>query len=67
MKYICLAYQKRNPGETMSESERDLCNEQWFADHNARSIFLSEQAVGLQKNKLSITDGPFAETKEQMG
>ena len=67
MKFICLAYQKRNHEETISETEPDPCKELWFADDNARSIFLGGKAAGLQKNRLSITDGPFAETKEQMG
>jgi hypothetical protein len=79
MKYICLGYIEENKWETMSESERNAMMDECFAyddvlrknGHFAGGEALQgpRNAVTLRwKNgKASITDGPYAETKEQLG
>jgi hypothetical protein len=79
MKYICLGYIEENKWETMSESERNAMMDECFAyddvlrknGHFAGGEALQgpRNAVTLRwKNgKVSITDGPYAETKEQLG
>jgi hypothetical protein len=79
MKYICLGYIEENKWETMSESERNTMMDECFAyddvlrknGHFAGGEALQgpRNAVTLRwKNgKASITDGPYAETKEQLG
>ena len=57
MKYICLGYIEPNKFETMSESERNAMVDECFTYDDV-----------LRKNgKVSVTDGPYAETKEQLG
>ena len=79
MKYICLGYLDENKWETMSESERTALMDECFAyDDVLRKNGHFVGGEGLQsaqntttlrwKNgKVLITDGPFAETKEQLG
>jgi len=79
MKYICLGYLDETKWETMSESERNAFMDDCFAyDEVLRKNGLfaggealdsSQNATTLryQNNKVSITDGPFTETKEQLG
>ena len=79
MKYICLGYIEENKWETMSESERNAMMDECFAyddvlrknGHFAGGEALQSprNAVTLrwQNGKVSITDGPYAETKEQLG
>jgi hypothetical protein len=79
MKYICLGYIEPNKFESMSESERnamlDAC---WTYDDELRAKGHFAGGEGLQPpqtattlrwkdGKVSITDGPYAETKEQIG
>jgi hypothetical protein len=79
MKYICLGYLKPGTFEGMTENERDAVFDECF-EHNdqlrANGHLVAE--VGLQppetavtlywKNgKVATTDGPYAETKEQLG
>ena len=78
MKYICLGYFKEKKWETMSESERNTIVDECFAyddvlrknGHFAGGEALqgSRNATTLrwQNNKVLITDGPYAETKEQL-
>jgi len=57
MKYICLGYLDEKNWETMSESELNALVDECFAYEDL-----------LRKNgKVFITDGPYAETKEQLG
>jgi len=57
MKYICLGYCDEKKWETMSESEQTDVMDECFAYDDV-----------LRKNgKVSVTDGPYAETKEQLG
>ncbi len=79
MKYICLGYIEENKWETMSDSERNAMLDECFTyddvlrknGHFAGGEALQgpRNAVTLRwKNgKVSITDGPYAETKEQLG
>jgi len=79
MKYICLGYMDEKKWETMSESERNALIDECFAyDDVLREDghFVGGEALQSARNattlrwkngKVSITDGPYAETKEQLG
>ena len=79
MKYICLGYIEPNKFETMTEAERNALVDACFAyDEELRKNGHFAGGDGLQgpqtattlrwKNgKVAITDGPYAETKEQLG
>jgi hypothetical protein len=79
MKYICLGYIEENKWETMSEAERNAMLDECFTyddllrknGHFAGGEALQgpRNAIMLrwQSGKVSITDGPYAETKEQLG
>ena len=79
MKYICLRYIEPSKFETMSEAERNAMVDECFAyddelrknGHFAGGEALQgpQAATTLRwKNgKVSVTDGPYAETKEQIG
>jgi hypothetical protein len=79
MKYICLGYYDKDKFEDMTEVEQhamfDTCFE--YDDHlRANGHFVggealqpSETALTLywKNGKVATTDGPYAETKEQLG
>lgn len=79
MKYICLGYLDDKRWKTLPESEQNSMIEACFAydrllDQNGH--FVSGQALQPPQNAatlrwqnggVSVTDGPFAETKEQLG
>lgn len=79
MKYICLGYIEPNKFETMSESERNAMLDECFTyDDELRQNGHFSGGEALQgprsattlrwrNGKVSITDGPYAETKEQLG
>jgi hypothetical protein len=79
MKYICLGYMDPKKWETMSASERNAFVDECFAyddvlrknGHFAGGEALQgpQNAATLQfrNGKVSVTDGPYAETKEQLG
>lgn len=79
MKYICLGYLDENAWEAMSEPERNALMDECFAyDDELRkngnfiggeALQSARNAVTLRyrSNKVAVTDGPFAETKEQLG
>src|SRR5512145_1888440 len=79
MKYVCLGYYDETKWETMSESERNALIDECFAyDDELRKNghFAGGEALQSARNattlrfrngKVSVTDGPFAETKEQLG
>ncbi len=78
MKYICLSYLGPINWETMSESERKASMDEFFAyDAELRKSGQLLGGEGLQgpqsaatlryqNGKVTITDGPYAETKEQL-
>ncbi|HWC05497.1 MAG TPA: YciI family protein [Methylomirabilota bacterium] len=79
MKYICLGYVDETKWDSMSERERDALMDECFAyDEVLRSggHFVGGEALqsarsattlSYRKGKVSVTDGPYAETKEQLG
>jgi hypothetical protein len=79
MKYICLGYMEANKFETMSESERNafvdgcftyddgLRKNGHFAGGEALQSASSAVTLRVRDGKVVVTDGPYAETKEQLG
>ena len=79
MKYICLGYADEKTWETMSESERNAMIDACFAYDDVlrkNGNFVGGEALQSARNattlrwkngKVFITDGPYAETKEQLG
>jgi len=79
MKYICLGYIEPNKFETMPESERNALVDACFAyddvlrrnGHFAGGDGLQPPANAVtlryRDGKVAVTDGPYAETKEQIG
>ncbi len=79
MRYICLGYMDEKMWEKMSESERNTFVRESTAYDNllrenghfvgGEALQSTQNATTLRwkKGKVSITDGPFAETKEQLG
>ncbi len=79
MKYICLGYMNEEVWETLSESERQTFMDECFGyDDELRQNGHFAGGEGLQEarnaatlkwrsGKVSVTDGPFAESKEQIG
>jgi hypothetical protein len=77
MRYICLGY---NPDfENMSESERKRMLDECLTNDDAlrtNGHFVGGEAiqpantavtVGWKNGKVAVTDGPYVETKEQLG
>jgi len=79
MKYLCLVYNEEKNLESMSKSEFDaFVDEHLAVEEEFRKSGQLVAAEGLQavntattvrirNGKVSVTDGPFAETKEQLG
>jgi hypothetical protein len=79
MKYICFGYYDKSKFEDMTEDERnamfDKCLE--YDDHlranghfaGGEALESSENALTLywKNGKVATTDGPYVETKEQLG
>jgi len=78
MKYICLVYYKESEIDAMTQTEWDALNRECIAF--GESISSSGHFVGgaplepthtattvrVRDGKMSTTDGPYAETKEQL-
>jgi hypothetical protein len=79
MRFICLGYTDETTWDAMSEVERTTIMEKCFAyDDELRrgGHFVGGEALqGIcnaatlryQNGKVTVTDGPYAETKEQLG
>jgi hypothetical protein len=79
MKYICLGYMDEKVWETLSETERNTFIDECFGyDKELRENGHLAGGEGLQEarnaatlrwrgGKVSVTDGPFVESKEQIG
>jgi hypothetical protein len=79
MKYICLGYLEPGKFEGMTEDERNAMLDECFeyndhlraSGHVVAEVPLQppETAVTLywKNGKVATTDGPYAETKEQLG
>ncbi len=79
MKYLCFGYYDKSKFEGMPESERnamfDACYE--YDDHlRASGVWVGGEALQgpetaltlyWKNGKVATTDGPYAETKEQLG
>jgi hypothetical protein len=79
MKFICLGYMEERQWDEMPERDRNALMNQCFAyDDELRrgGHFLGGEALQSVRNavtlryrqsKVAVTDGPYAETKEQLG
>jgi hypothetical protein len=79
MKYICLGYIEEKMWDAMSEQEQkhfidecltydtDLRKSGHFISGEALQSVRSATTLRSKNDKLIVTDGPFAETKEQLG
>ena len=79
MKFLCLSYWDQRRFDLMSESDREIFIKECFAydkvlrrdGHFVRLEALQSARTAKilrhQNGKVSITDGPYAETKEQLG
>jgi len=79
MKYLCLIYDEEKKLQSMTKSEMDSLMQEYFAF--TRAIESSGNLLGgndlqpvqnattvrVRGGRVSTTDGPFAETKEQLG
>ena len=79
MKFLCLSYWDEKKFDLMSESERETFVKECFAYDNvlrkdghflrleALQSARSAKTLRHRNGKVSMTDGPYAETKEQLG
>jgi hypothetical protein len=79
MKYLCLIYENEGAWATMDKEESDRLMSEYHAfttDIKKTGHHLAGEAlqptstastVRVRKGKMTTTDGPFAETKEQLG
>src|SRR3981081_564570 len=79
MKYICLGYIQPGKFENMSESARNTMLDECFSyddelrknGHFAAGEALQPANTAItvywKNGKVAVTDGPYAETKEQLG
>ena len=79
MKYLCLIYDDERQWEHMAQAEAEAMMGEYFAFTDAikksghhlggEALQPSNTAttVRVRHGKISTTDGPFAETKEQLG
>ena len=79
MKYICLGYIDEKKWENLSEDDRNAMMDECFSyddvlrenGHFAGGEALqgprNAATLRFQNGKVSVTDGPYAETKEQLG
>ncbi len=79
MKYLCLAYEEENRLNAMSRTEWEALREEtlnYVDDLRKGGRLLSVEplqsvqtaaTVRVRNGRVSVTDGPFAETKETLG
>jgi hypothetical protein len=79
MRYLCLLYENEQLWATMSEAESNAVMGEYFAftdTHRESGQVLGGEplqptatatTVRVRNGKISTTDGPFAETREQLG
>src|SRR5262245_14656208 len=79
MKYICLGYIEPGKFENMSEGERNAMLDECFSYNDElreNGHLVAEEplqpantavTVYWKNGKVAVTDGPYAETKEQVG
>jgi hypothetical protein len=79
MKYLCLVYHEETKVDALSESEYDAIvsevldyreelqkSSHYIASSPLQPVQMAT-TIRVRNGKVSITDGPFAETKEQLG
>jgi hypothetical protein len=79
MKYLCLIYQDERIWERMPKDEAGRIYAEYFAftgetkksgsyiSGNPLQPTRTARTVSVRDGEISVTDGPFAETKEQLG
>ena len=79
MKYLCIAYEEQRKLDELSKSEWQALRQEtldYVESMRKRGRLIITHAlqsataastVRVRSGKLSVTDGPFAETKEQIG
>ena len=79
MKYLCLIYDEEKKLAAMSKGDSDAFMSEYFAftegirktghylGGEALQPVQTATTVRIRNGKVSTTDGPFAETKEQLG
>ncbi len=79
MKYLCLIYAAESAWQNMPKAESDTMVAEYiaftggikesghFVGGNRLHSVESATTVRVRNGKISTTDGPFAETKEQLG
>src|SRR5687768_3611144 len=79
MKYVCLGYIENGKWESLSESQRNAMMEECFEYDDVlrkNGHFIGGEALQSANNavtlrweggQVAVTDGPYAETKEQLG
>ena len=79
MKYLCLIYDEEKRLSARTQSESDAFTAEYFAftegirksghyvGGEALQPVQTATTVRIRNGKVSTTDGPFAETKEQLG
>ena len=79
MRYVCLIYDEEQRMSTLPKAEADAFMGEYFSftnDIQEKGSYVAGEALHpvntattlrMRNGKLSTTDGPFAETKEQLG
>ncbi len=79
MKYLCLAYEDESTLNALSRNEWDVLRREtldYVEELKKKEILMSAEplqsvktasTVRVRGGKVSVTDGPFAETKETLG
>jgi hypothetical protein len=79
MKYLCLIYENEKTWESLPPAESEAIMNEYFKftdDIRKNGKYVAGEAlqptatattVRVRNGKVSTTDGPFAETKEQLG
>lgn len=79
MKYLCLAYEEESKLNALSKSEWDALRDEtitYVDELRSSGRLISTEplqsvrtaaTVRVRSGKVSVTDGPFAETKETLG
>jgi hypothetical protein len=79
MKYVCLGYLEPGKFENLSESERNTVLDECFSyndEMRKNGHLVAEEplqppstavTVSWKNGKVAVTDGPYVETKEQLG
>ena len=79
LKYLCLIYHDEKKLDSMTPSEydalitetlaydEDIRQSGHYVTSNALEFVASATSIRVRGDKIAITDGPFVETKEQLG